>query len=395
MFKEKFDFLLCMERFLTILLLGLIMRGGKALGSEVISGTAYYGPITKQLLHTVPPGAIIIIEHEDIDITAAQDMLRKKVKTVINTRTSVTGKLSRSGVSYLLSAGVSVFDTVDDFVPEEHKSEIKIKGTSIRLKLGEKWRLSGRVKRYTEDNLAALLQRGKSQFPELYASFAENSFSYARKEIDLFLSAVKQLPKLEEADNACVFIVGRGKDVENDIQYLFPCINKKDSVIFAIDGASEILYRNGIKPDYIIGDMDSVPEESWRYTGKFIAHSYMNGHSPGKERLQKLSIDSLAIPFPGLSEDLAVMLAFVSEAEHIILLGCKSSAVEMAEKGREGMGSTILTRMYAGDKISEWKNLSSWMKDMPMYSERWNISHTGLLKEYIKNDNSRHNHSGI
>ncbi|MDQ0256238.1 putative membrane-anchored protein [Evansella vedderi] len=327
-----------------------------------LEGRAYYGRITKQLLHDIPPHSIIIIEHEDIDIVAAEDMVRKNVKGVINTRASMTGKLPRTGVSHLIDHGIPVYDLVSTMrYPLSEPTLIRIANSKAYFEIHNKWEVLGNIFPYTVQHVQEKSMEGNFQFNNLYRKFVTNSFHFANMELDTFIKAVEALPKLTDLEDQCTFVVARGPGVEEDLQIVRSYIKQKPCSIIAVDGASALLYHYNIKPDYIIGDMDSIPKEVFKYSCRYIAHSYMNGTSPGQERLKQLSIPCEAIPFPGLSEDLAIMLAYVSESEHIFTLGCRNSVVELVEKAREGMGSTLLTRMYAGERISDLKAVNHWL----------------------------------
>ncbi|MBU9724102.1 MULTISPECIES: putative cytokinetic ring protein SteA [Bacillaceae] len=328
-----------------------------------LAGKAYFGEITKNLIHNIPSGAIVILKHEDIDIVAAEDLVRKKVKAVINTKTSVTGNLPRTGVLYLLQHGIPVFDLINNektFL----KQEIEIfVGSKVLLEkeTGKGWKLIGEVKEYTERDLQEKIKQGQEKFSNLYSQFAINSFNYAKEEMNIFLQAIENLPSYWELTGKQVFVIARGEGVARDIRLIRPILTNPQAKVIAVDGAASLLFQSNVKPDYIIGDMDSIPDNIVKYRSRFISHSYMDGRSPGRDRLRALSVDSESIPFPGLSEDLAIMLAFRSKAEHIYTMGCRASVTELVEKGRKGMGSTLLTRMYVGDRLSDLKGINRLM----------------------------------
>ncbi len=113
----------------------------------------------------------------------------------------------------------------------------------------------------------------------------------------------------------------------------------------------------GLLPDYIIGDMDSVSEAALRSGATLICHKYLNGPSPGLERLQALGLNGEQVAFVGMSEDLAIHIAYRCEAEHLYLIGCRFGMNEFLEKGRAGMGASMLCRIQAGDRITDLKGI--------------------------------------
>lgn len=357
--------------------------------NSYIEGEAHYGKITKQLLHEIPPHAIIIIEHEDLDIIASEEMLRKKVRAVINTKKTLTGKLPRSGINLLLDNHIPVFDLCSNSHSFDKKTSIKIDNNKLYIFNHDKWEVVSSLIAYTKEMANEYLIKGMLNYPQLFLQFTKNSLYFAEKEISPFIDAVTQLPPLPQLTQKNVFVVARGVGVKEDIHALRHRLRQNDCKVLAVDGAAQLLIEQGVLPDYVIGDMDSLPIHLLSLPMKFIAHSYLDGYSPGGEKLLEYNIRCATVPFPGMSEDLAIMIAYVSNATHIYTLGCRTSAVELVEKGREGMGSTLLTRIYCGEKISDCKSIHQLFTTyanrdetsyLPMIEDA--VSYSNYLKEY-------------
>lgn len=338
-----------------------------------IVGKAFRGNITKKLLLSVPSRSIIIINHEDIDTVSAEEMIRHNIKAVINLKHSISGKVPNSGVSLLIRNRIPVFDlflSKHTFLPQS--MDVRITGDRLYEVNHDQLTFIGRLQKYTKEQCDEKEREGKRKFPVLFQQFVENSLLYMSKELTLFLEEVEKLPCFLSMKAQPVWIVARGANFFDEITYLKQYM-KHAGTIIAVDGAANTLYKHELMPDYIIGDMDSISTDIQTYSSVFIAHSYMNGYSPGEERLKQLDIKPLTVSFPGLSEDLAIMLAYVSGASQIITVGCRTSVKELIEKGRKGMASTLLTRMYAGDIIHEWK-CGSGILSMERYSKLAHIS---------------------
>ncbi|RSL31998.1 hypothetical protein D7Z54_17500 [Salibacterium salarium] len=78
-----------------------------------IKGMAHFHNKIKQFAPYTEPGHIAIIAHEDIDAAAADSLIAKKVKAVINIKCSVTGTFTNNGVYRLLNNKIKVFDMDD------------------------------------------------------------------------------------------------------------------------------------------------------------------------------------------------------------------------------------------------------------------------------------------
>ena len=62
----------------------------------------------------------------------------------------------------------------------------------------------------------------------------------------------------------------------------------------------------------------SVVDEALRCGAELIVHAYEDGRAPGRARLDRLGMPSVSIPMAGVSEDLAMLLAFDKGAELIV-----------------------------------------------------------------------------
>ena len=61
---------------------------------------------------------------------------------------------------------------------------------------------------------------------------------------------------------------------------------------------------------------------------------------------------------PGMSEDVAMLLAYEAGATLIVAVGTHATMVEFLDKGRRGMASTFLTRLRLGPVLVDAKGVS-------------------------------------
>ena len=88
-------------------------------------------------------------------------------------------------------------------------------------------------------------------------------------------------------------------------------------------------------------------------------HAYRgNGSAPGAARLDRLGVPYHTVPAPGISEDLALLLAFEKGAELIVAVGTHFNLVEFLERDRAGMSSTFVTRLKVGEILVDAKGVS-------------------------------------
>jgi uncharacterized membrane-anchored protein len=105
--------------------------------------------------------------------------------------------------------------------------------------------------------------------------------------------------------------------------------------------------------------MDSVSDEALKSGAEIVVHAYRgNGNAPGAERLERLGVSYHTVPAPGISEDLALLLAFEKGAELIVAVGTHLNLIEFLERDRAGMASTFVTRLKVGEILVDAKGVS-------------------------------------
>ena len=113
-----------------------------------------------------------------------------------------------------------------------------------------------------------------------------------------------------------------------------------------------------MKPDVILGDMDSATDRALRCGAELIVHAYSDGRAPGRARLEERGLDHLVIPAAGTSEDVAMLLANEKGARLIVMVGAHFNLTEFLDKNRAGMSSTFLTRLRVGETLIDAKGVS-------------------------------------
>jgi uncharacterized membrane-anchored protein len=108
----------------------------------------------------------------------------------------------------------------------------------------------------------------------------------------------------------------------------------------------------------IVGDMDSVTDSTLRCGAEVLVHAYREGHAPGEARLQRLGVPFQTVAAPGISEDIALLLAHDKGAELIVAVGTHFNLVEFLERSRAGMSSTFVTRLKVGEILIDAKGVS-------------------------------------
>ena len=305
------------------------------------------------------PGEIAVIDHEDVDRVSAEGLVQRKVAAVVNASRSSTGRYPNLGPLLLVSAGIALVDDAGPAVmgiPE---------GTRLVIE-------GGRVLRDTPDgpvevatgtrlgleDVEHALDQAKQSIAGEIERFAENTISYIKDERDVLLEAAR-LPEVRtDFHGRHVLIVVRGYDYKEDLVALRSYVREMRPLLVGVDGGADALLDNGMVPDMIIGDMDSVTTEALLSGAELVVHAYSGGGAPGLDRLEALGLESVTFEAAGTSEDIAMLLAFEHGAELIVAVGTHANLIEFLDKGRKGMASTFLVRLRVGPILVDAKGVS-------------------------------------
>jgi uncharacterized membrane-anchored protein len=285
--------------------------------------------------------------------------VQRRPRAVINASLTSTGRYPNLGGLLLCSAHVPVIEDAGiDVMRIPEGSRLVIEG-------GEVWRVDGANKRLaakgrvlTLEEAEKTLDRSKQSIAIELEKFAENTIGYIKDERDVLLEAAR-LPEVQtDFHGRQVLIVVRGYNYKEDLAALSSYIREVDPLFIGVDGGADALLDYGLKPDLIIGDMDSVTTEALLSGAELVVHAYADGHAPGLERVRALGLKSVLFQAGGTSEDIAMLLAYERGAELIVAVGSHANLVEFMDKGRKGMASTFLTRLRVGPILVDAKGVS-------------------------------------
>ncbi|MGI6217012.1 MAG: putative cytokinetic ring protein SteA [Coriobacteriales bacterium] len=328
-----------------------------------ITGNVRLGKKTKQLVPSLLPGEIAVIDHEDIDRVSAEGLLDAGVKAVVNAAVSATGNYPNSAPEMLLDAKVPVIDSVgpDIFEKLEDGETVKIDGADIYK--GEEIVASGKL--LTREYLEERNEAARGKMGENLEEFVVNTAEYLKRDKGRIVYNSNP-PKIDtKISGKQVLVVVRGPDYKEDLITLRSYISEVKPAIIAVDGAADALLDAGLSPDIIVGDMDSVTDNTLKCGAEIIAHAYENGECPSGERLDSLGVEWKVWSVSATSEDLAMLLAWENDADLIVAVGTHSNLIEYMEKNRKGMASTFLVRLLVGTKLVDAKGVSKLYRPSP------------------------------
>jgi uncharacterized membrane-anchored protein len=320
------------------------------------TGTARLDRRTKSLVRRLGPGDVAIIDHEDIDRVSAEELLESGVRVVVNVARSQTGRfpnpgpllLVRGGVRLIDAPGAALFDEVGDGEP------VTVRGASL-FRNGT-CLANGRA--LEAARLEASLAEQRARVTDALAVFAENTLQYLREEGGLLAEGINFPTLKTRFRERHALVVARGPGYKRDLAMVRPYVRDFKPVLVGVDGGADALLQAGMRPEVIVGDMDSVSDKALRSGAELVVHAYPDGTAPGAPRLERLGLEPSIVAAPGISEDVALLLAYEKGAELIVAVGTHFNLIEFLERDRAGMSSTFVTRLKVGEILIDAKGVS-------------------------------------
>lgn len=310
---------------------------------------------TKNLTKRLGSGEVAVISHQDLDWVAAESLKAIEPAAVLNAEKSTSGRYPNQGPKVLIEAGIPLIDDLgSDIMSLKEGQRVEIRDNQVFC--GGKLVAEG--VRQTEETNAANMEAAKASLGVQIEAFTANTMEYLKKERDLILDSVGVPDLRTNFTGRQVLMVVRGYNYKEDLLMLKPYIREYRPILIGVDGGADALLENGLKPDLVVGDMDSVTDKALTCGAEIVVHAYPNGKAPGLARVQELGVDHVVFPAAGTSEDITMLLADEKGAELIVALGTHATLVEFLDKGRAGMSSTFLTRLKVGSKLIDAKGVS-------------------------------------
>ena len=315
---------------------------------------------TKDLTKRLQPREIAVINHADIDRVAAEGLIAAQVGAVLNAAVSITGRYPNGGPIRLVEAGIPLVDGLGEAI-----MSAVVEGDVITVEDGEVRRDGGLLASGTVQSVAMVtsaMEAARANIGDELERFAANTLEYISHEAKIMFEPL-ELPELRaKFKGRHAMVVVRGHDYLSDLAALKAYLREYEPVLIGVDGGADALLDHGFTPDIIIGDFDSLTNNAVHCGAQLLHHVHPDGRAPGRENLEALGLARGAgydeFVAEGMSEDVAMLLAYEAGATLIVAVGTHSTMVEMLDKGRKGMASTFLTRLRLGPVLVDAKGVN-------------------------------------
>ncbi|HEX7609313.1 MAG TPA: putative cytokinetic ring protein SteA, partial [Solirubrobacteraceae bacterium] len=341
---------------------------------------------TKLLVRHLVRGDIALVDHLDIDRVSAEELIAAGASAVLNCAASSSGSYPNLGPQLLVEAGILLVDLPGDelfaLVSDGDPLGIRVsarEGEAPQAEILSRGKLLARGEVLDRDRVCAETEARRREIGEALERFAHNTVEHMREERELLAGHIA-LPRFNtDFRDRSTLVVVRGVGHERDLRALRPFIRDMRPVLVAVDGGAELLLDAGLRPDMIVGDMDSAGERALRCGAELVVHGYPDGRAPGRERLEELGLPFKLVPAPGTSQDVALLLAAEKGARLIVSVGSQFNLVEFLDRNRKGMSSTFLTRLRIGEILVDAKGVSRLYQPRPGLTPLLLVIAAGLL----------------
>jgi uncharacterized membrane-anchored protein len=323
---------------------------------SAIRGTARLGRSTKHLVKRLGPDDIAVIDHRNLDRIAAEELAACCVRATLNASPSSDGTYPNAGPLALVRAGIPLIDAGPELFERIGDGDpLEIDGGRVRA--SGQVVSQGRV--LEAEELAIRLEKQRRRIDSALHDFTENTMAHLREEGGLLFGTIDLPETRTRFRDRHVLIVVRGTDHVRDLRALRAYIQDVNPLLVGVDGGADTILREGLRPDVVLGDMDSAAEATLRSGAELVVHAYPDGVAPGAGRLRRLALPYTVLPSAGTSQDVAMLLAFEKGASLIVSVGAHFNLVEFLDKRRAGMSSTFLTRLRIGETLVDAKGVSN------------------------------------
>ncbi len=320
------------------------------------TGAAKLDRRTKNLVQRLGPDDVAIIDHTDIDRVSAEELLESGVRVVVNVSPSQSGRYPNPGPLLLVRGGVRLIDAPGARLFDELSEGelVTVRGASV-FRNGD-CVAAGRS--LGADELARTIAEQRGRVTDALEAFADNTLRYLREEGRLLSEGIDFPTLSTRFRDRHALVVARGPGYKRDLAIVRPYVRDFKPVLVGVDGGADALLEAGYRPDVIVGDMDSVSDRALRSDAEKVVHAYSDGTAPGRDRLERLGLEFHTVGAPGISEDVALLLAYEKGAELIVAVGTHFNLIEFLERNRAGMSSTFVTRLKVGEILIDAKGVS-------------------------------------
>ncbi|MCW2831662.1 MAG: hypothetical protein JWP31_2354 [Aeromicrobium sp.] len=299
-------------------------------------------------------GDIAVVDHPDLDSQQAQTLIDLKVRAVLNSAASSTGRMPNIGPQLLARAGILLIDVTSDGVWSRLKS-----GDTVRIEDGRIFRdevlvASGvELDETTTTSTLAAAERGLATRLD---SLVANATDHIHREQAMLIGGA-HVPRLRtRLRGRPAVVVSRAYDDVADLKGLRRYIAANDPVLIGAGPGADVILRAGHVPHLVVGALDHLSDASIKAAGEVVVTT-ASGVVDMPERLERHGKEIVTFVSTGADDDLAILLADTNEAAVIVHVGAPTTLAEFLERAPSEVARMFVARLRAGSKVVDAKTV--------------------------------------
>ena len=313
-------------------------------------------PSTRAVLARIRPGDIALLDEVDLDHVTAETLVRAGAGAVVNVAPSISGRYPALGAARLVEAGIPLLDAVGTDVVGRISDGDVVRLDGRELFVGHRVIAAGTLQ--DADSVAAATATATAGLQAQLEAFAGSTHAFLESERGLLLDGVGIPETTTDLEGRAVLVVARGPRDDEDLADLRLWVREQRPVLIGVGAGADVLLSAGYSPDLVVGDMEDVSDDALRSGAELVVHEFRDGRTPGLERARQHRVSPVLFPASATSEDLAVLLAVHGGASLVVTAGTADDLVELLDRDRSGMTSTVLTRLRAGGLLVDARGVA-------------------------------------
>lgn len=329
-----------------------------------IVGTVRFARRAKDLT-ALREGDIAIVDHADLDSQQAEVLIERRVRAVVNTSRSSSGRIPNVGPQMLAHAGITLVDVTQTDLESRLKT-----GDTVRIEGGKIFKdeiLVASGSELDQQRTTNDLASAESGLATKLDSVAANVSDHIQREHAMLIGGA-QIPRLRtKLRRRPVVVVSRGHDDVADLRGLRSYIRDSDPILIGAGAGADLLLTSGYTPRIVIGALDHLSDKAIRAAGEVVVTT-ASGRVEMPERLEKHGKEVVTFVSTGADDDLAILLADTNEAAVIIHVGAPANLAQFLDRPPTEAARMFVSRLRAGSKIVDAKTVHHFSTNrMPLW----------------------------
>ena len=327
------------------------VRNKPSLDQPGLTARARVGRRSKVLLPRLRPGDVAVLDHLDLDRATARALVDTGVAAVLNASPFLSGRYPALGPALLAEAGIVLLDQVEgvDRIPDG--SRIRVHDEVVYVD-GDPVAMGREVDTAV---LAGEMEQARAGLGTQLDTFTHNSAAFLRREEGLLLHG-EGLPSLStRVAGRPALVVVDGGELIAQLRSVRAFIKERRPVLIGVDGGAEALRSAGYSPDIVVlgtgPDAPELPSKATLRDARDVVARVERGDRRPVEQLERIGVRAARVETAATTEDVALLLAFASEATVIVGVGTHATLAEFLDRQRSGLASTYLTRLRVGQRL--------------------------------------------